>query len=419
MMAPTPTQGRARLISVDATRGLAVLGLMTAHILVFSRPLSLTGNPTESLPATGANGVFLWIINVLCVGKFMFLFALLFGAGVIFFDEKSPDGPLRRGAGLWYRRMAWLAAIGLVHGLVLFFGDILLLYAICGMGGLWWMRRLRPWLLITIGSSIFVLVSLALAGLMLLIINVTDSFAPTSGEEAASAGADFGTALFGSLLTPERQMELNQGSFLDAAKLRLALLANTWINIPFFSFWAASSIMLIGMGLARNGVLTGRRSTRFYVAMLAIGVLVGVPASAAGFAWVMESPEVRSLIWVAVFQLLGVPLAFAYLALVVLMGRLPAVRPVEAVLAAVGRMALSNYVLHSLLGVLIFHSWGGIGRGWFGTMEFPALAWIVLLVWATNIAFSLLWLRAFRFGPLEWVWRSLTYWKRQPMLRRG
>lgn len=392
---PAPVGQRERIAAIDVLRGVAVLGLMAIHILVFSQPVDAFGDMRAGLPYEGANRFFIWISCVLVFGKFMFLFALLFGASVMFFDRKAAGERLSEGAGLWYRRMAWLAGIGLVHGIFLFFGDILLLYAVCGMGMLWWVRKLSAGAILGISAAFYTVGMLLFGGIMLL------SYVFIDHVDFDEFTAD--------------QVQAFTGTYFDAMRFTALLyLTNTLTMIPFATFWLTTAIMLFGMALTKLGVVTGERSTRFYALLAAFGIGIGTAVSASMFSWVERGDFSlgRTLTWVTLFSPMAVPTALGYLGLVMLIVKLNLLRPVQTALAAVGRMALSNYLLHSVCGAVIFHGWG---FGLYNELEYPELFYIVLGVWTLNIIFSLIWLRLFRFGPVEWLWRSLTYWQVQPL----
>ena len=398
------TPARDRDHGVDALRGFAVLGLMAVHVMIFGRPMSVILDPRGGLEYEGVNQTFIWFSSVFAQGKFMFLFALLFGAAILYFDRKSPHGaeptPLSAGMGLWYRRMGWLAAIGFLHGTLLFFGDILVLYAITGMAALWWVRRFSTAALLWCGAGCYMLAVFLLLGFMLLTALMM------SDESNAN--------LFGDLMSTESQMDAVLGSWWEATKLRVVLFGSNIMNIPFLTIWLTTGIMMTGMALARTGILTGKRSSGFYGLLLVGGLVVGLITSGGLFHWVAAGDfgPYRLAVWTGLFQLVGIPLSFAYIGGIMLIARTRTLRFISIPLAAVGRMALSNYLLHSVLGAFIFQGWG---LGHFGTLEFPELAVISLIVWTINIIFSLLWLSIFRFGPMEWLWRSLTYGKLQPL----
>ena len=396
-LATGPAPETNRLIAVDMLRGLAVLGLMLVHIFVFSQPMDSV-DPRYGLDYAGANAPFIWIQAVLGVGNFIFLFSMLFGASVLFFDGKHDEPGLKAGAWLWYQRMFWLAVIGGLHGVLLFFGDILLSYALCGMLGLWWVRNLSARHLMWIGAGAY-----ALSLIAYLLMTLLMAFLETNEPEMM---AEFS----------QMQIDGHVGSFLEGVRYRVLHIAQMMAMFPFMIFWGLAGTMLIGLGLAKQGVLTGQKSTGFYLKLSVISLGIGLPLSIAAFAWLQagDFSSYRSAVWFPVSLLLSVPMALGYLGLVMLMARSPLFKPVQIALAAVGRMAMSNYLLHSIIGAVIFHGWA---LGYFQQLQFPELAWILLGTWAANVLFSLVWLHFFRFGPAEWLWRSLTYRKRQPLLK--
>jgi uncharacterized protein len=394
---PRPTAGRERIVDVDVLRGVAVLGLMGIHILVFSQPMDPLGDMRAGLDYEGLNRLYIWFSSVFVFGKFHFLFALLFGASVMFFDRKSDGEKLTDGAGLWYRRMAWLAVIGLLHGAFLFFGDILLLYGICGMALLWWVRRMETKSILAIAAAIYCFGMFLFGGLMLL-------------SYFFVAGIDVDDVL-------QWQRDAFSGSYLVTLKHNaIMFFSNNVAMIVFATFWLTTPIMMLGMVLARNGVLTGSKSTGFYAKLAAAGIGIGVPLSALIFLMVERNDfsPAATMTWATLFSPLAIPTGLGYLGFIMLLSKLDVLGPMRAALAAVGRMALTNYLLHSLCGAVIFHGWG---FGLYAQLQFPELLYILFSIWTLNIVFSVIWLRLFRFGPMEWVWRSLTYMKPQPMLR--
>ena len=137
-----PVQPGERVAYIDTLRGFALLGILVPNVLTFAWPINwVTYHPY--LPETDASELGLWVHDIFFLGKFMFLFSMLFGVGVYVWDRKTQDGGLARGSKRWYTRCAWLLLFGFLHGWILWFGDILLMYAISGMAAVWWLRRLR------------------------------------------------------------------------------------------------------------------------------------------------------------------------------------------------------------------------------------------------------------------------------------
>ena len=166
-------------------------------------------------------------------------------------------------------------------------------------------------------------------------------------------------------------------------------------------------IMTMGMGLTRIGFLTGQKSTRTYITLAAILIPFGIITSYLAYQAVNKNFELYpGFIWQSVSQAIGVPLALGYTSLLIALSKLDWAKLITTPLAAVGRMALTNYFSQTLLCTTFFY---GYGFGYFAKIEYPHLWLVVFSVWAFNITFSMLWLRVFKMGPFEWLWRCLTY----------
>jgi uncharacterized protein len=178
-------------------------------------------------------------------------------------------------------------------------------------------------------------------------------------------------------------------------------------------------MMLIGMGLFRLGVLSAQRGYGVYAVLAVVGYGLGIPLAALVSVRQMdvEFDPSRIAAWVpAAYQPERLAVALGHVGLVMLLckaGMLPRGR---AVLAAVGRMALTNYLMQTVLCTTLFY---GYGMDLFGRLTRAGLLWVVAGVWVLELAWSPLWLRTFQFGPAEYVWRWLTYLKRPPLLRRA
>jgi uncharacterized protein len=174
--------------------------------------------------------------------------------------------------------------------------------------------------------------------------------------------------------------------------------------------------MLIGMALYRWGILSAKRSMKFYTTMVVVGLLVGLPLIGVGV-WqksINGWDPVGHLFFDGNWNIVGALfVACAWIGLVMLVCKNQWFPFARKALAAVGRMALTNYIGQSLICTYLFY---GHGLGWFGQVGRVQLLGIVAAIWIFQIIFSLVWLRFFRFGPLEWVWRSATYMKLQPLL---
>ncbi|MEM7627479.1 MAG: DUF418 domain-containing protein [Planctomycetota bacterium] len=405
--APGPTRGDERIEAIDALRGVALLGILLMNIRAFTMVMAAYMNPTVVGPLTGADRVVWWITSVLADQKFMALFSMLFGAGVVLMYEHR-DAAGRPTAGLHYRRMAGLLVIGVVHAYGLWYGDVLVIYALCGLW-LFLLRRRGPWLLLGLGFG-FLLIG---SGFNLL-FGVTIPLLPAEDQ------AEILTFLTPDAETLAAEAEAHRGGWWAQMSYRVpaALEMHTFFFL-IWGVWRAGGMMLIGMALLKFNVLRGTASRKTYAALIIGGGAVGLflivtgmlryPAEQRGTAEAMFLGSLWNY-WGSV------PLAVAYAAGVMLACKNGTPRWLRPV-AAVGRTALTNYLGQTVICTLIFygtvHSLGLFGRvGWSVQML------VVAGVWAVQLTAATWWLKRFRMGPMEWVWRWASYGTR-PVLRRN
>ena len=215
----------------------------------------------------------------------------------------------------------------------------------------------------------------------------------------------------------DEDLKAMRGSYLDALKWHIKFGPEAQAKSYYMlGFTDVLGMMLIGMGLYRMGFLTGALSYRVYGWTIAIGFLLSIPIN--GFqAWgvIRDNFQPESAWWV-LYQVGRLTGAVANVALVVLISKAGLFKWLTSRIAAVGQTALSNYLFTSISCTILFN---GFGFGLYGRLEYYQLYVVVACVWLLNLTLSPIWLRYFEFGPMEWVWRSLTYWKRQPMRRRA
>jgi uncharacterized protein len=405
MVQPVPVPASERIETLDVLRGFALLGILAMNIRAMAAPLSAYMYPYALFDYTGASRAAYIVTSVVFDLKMMGLFSMLFGAGVLLYAAKGTESG-RPPRGLWFRRMFWLLVIGLGHAYLIWDGDILVPYALCGILLLWWVRRLSARLLM-IGAVAFLAIG------ALLSIGHGMAWTMMAEEDRASELEIF-------MPTSEQvnqQLARMLGSYGDVVAHRAAFvfMAQTMYFLAFF-FWRCGGMMLLGMALYKRGFLDGRRPARDYVIAAATCLPVGLALAWQGVAALEDvrfaMPE-RTVadVWNYVGAVLVSVGYAAVLILVVKRGVLAAVR---RALAAVGQMAFSNYLLQSVITAIIFLGWG---FGLAGRFDYAAQLVFVAAIWACQLALSPLWLRRYRFGPAEWLWRSLTYWKRQPMHR--
>jgi uncharacterized protein len=406
-----------RHITIDAVRGFAVLGILLMNIVGMGLPSWSYMDPNYYGGADGPN-LAAWAVNyVLVDGKMRGLFTMLFGASLLLVADRAEKAG-ESAAKTHYSRMGWLLVFGLIHGWLIWYGDILYSYALVGMVAFLFRKRSPRFLLILGGliMAAFAAKNIFLDAPHLEALRAAAQ-APGASEEALKA---WRTQLGFHQPPPEaKALELTNYrlGFLEAIKARapMTFLLEGPVFLLVF-FWDVLALMLVGMGLYKLGVFTGRASVRVYVALIAVGYLVAVPAWAYMARLLVESDfdvvqMVRNDGAAAVLRLF---IALAHASVVILAVRawprsIPVVR-----LAAVGRMALTNYLAASLIATTLFY---GYGFGLYGQLERHQLYLVVAGIWVAQLLWSKPWLDAFLYGPFEWVWRSLARGRAQPFRR--
>ncbi|UCF05574.1 MAG: DUF418 domain-containing protein [bacterium] len=400
---PAPVTLAERIGAIDALRGFAVLGILIMNIQSFSLVGAAYLNPTAYGDLSGANR-WVWIIShIIADKKFMTIFSMLFGAGIVLMTDRiEARGSGARG--IHYRRTMWLIVIGLLHAYLLWYGDILFTYGLCALL-VYLFRRLSPGKLFAIG-----LVSFAIGSITFLFFGYSVPYWP---QEAVRN--TMGTWRPG-LEVVTRELEAFRSGWLGQLKMRIT--QSLFLQTFYFLMqagWRSGGLMLIGMAFYKWDILTGRRSKRFYAWLVAIGCAVGLPLVIIGvyrnFAagWSLE----YSMFLGSQFNYWGsVFVSSAFIGAMMLVSTYAMFRRLTGVLAAVGRMALTNYLMQTVICTTVFY---GHGFGLFGRVERMWHPLIIVAVWIPQLVWSPLWLRHFRFGPAEWLWRTLTYRKSQPM----
>lgn len=421
----SPIPREERLASLDAVRGLAVLGILAMNIRNFGLPIGQFDNPRwprhqpdDAATSLAPADLLTWLTtNALFEDKMITIFGLLFGAGVVLFADRLARAAISpaRAAALHYRRVFWLLLIGLAHAYLLWYGDILNTYALCGLL-LWPLRRLRPGPLIGLG-------------VICLLIPVWVRLGPPLWEmvwhDPAQPRPPTSPSLGRRILREALQSEeaAYRGTWTDLFLWRANL--NTFWHFTAgatFTLWRSLGQMLIGMGLMRLALFANTWRTGAMLALLLAGWGLGLTLTLIGMApgiaeALGRAPDASAeagrllsrLTWSMRFiGALGV--ALGHIAALLLLSRWLRGRRLGP-LIAVGRMALSNYLMHTLICVLIFDGWAG--AQW-DRWHMASLYLLVAAIWAAQLLLSPIWLRAFRYGPAEWAWRSLTYWRIEP-----
>jgi uncharacterized protein len=400
-----PTVEKDRVITLDILRGVAVLGILVMNIQSFSMIAAAYFNPMAAGDQS-AVGFWIWLLTHLLADlKFMALFSMLFGAGIVLMWERAERSG-RSFLGIHYRRMFWLVLFGLLHAHLIWYGDILFAYGVCGCL-LYGFRRLKPVPLLVlglfallIGSSIYLLSGLSMPYWPAEDLReFTEEMWIPPAEKAAE------------------EIEVYRSGWLQQMRLRVssALELETSVFL-FFFLWRAGGLMLLGMGLFKLGVFSGQRSNPFYFSWVFLAAFVGIPIIAWG-AWrnIQAGWPPSSFFVGSQFNYWGSLLvALGWVGLVILVARHSLLSGLTRRLEAVGRMALSCYLLQSIICTTIFY---GHGFGLFGQVGRLGQILVVGGVWLFLLWLAPVWLKKFRYGLFEWVWRSLTYWRVLPLRR--
>ncbi|MEM7477713.1 MAG: DUF418 domain-containing protein [Planctomycetota bacterium] len=400
-----PVSKPERVESIDVLRGFALLGILLLNIQSFGLISARYLNPMAGGELSGGPYVAWWFTHVLGDSKFMTLFSMLFGAGIVLMWQRARDAG-RKFTGLHYRRMFWLVLFGLLHAHLLWAGDILFAYGVTGML-VYWLCGLRArWLLpigivwFSVGSalSIFFGLTMPLWGDAELA-----EFSHTWNPDSAMIAAE---------------IALHRGGYLDLLPYRSAeaFEMETFLYL-IWALWRAGGLMLIGMGLFKLGVFSAQRSQRFYALGCLFGFGIGLPVIVMGVQQnaARDWDMMYSFFFGGQFNYWGsVLVSYGYLSLIMLLCKTGVFAWLQSRLAAVGQMALTNYLTHTIVCTTLFN---GYGLGWYEKLDRVQLLLVVVTIWILQLIISPLWLTRFRFGPFEWLWRSLSYWKWQPIVR--
>ncbi len=390
-----PVTPSERYETLDVLRGFALLGIFPMNITSFALLSNAYFDPTFAGVDTARDWI-AWFVNAtIFEQKMMTLFSILFGAGIVLFTDRA----IRKGdspAKLHYRRMGWLALFGFLHAYLLWYGDILFIYAICGMLA-YLFRSFSPKSLFVIAGGLFFASCLTIFGNGFLMGFDPMMSTPASDELIAEATA---------VERPDIE-----GGYVDRVtgfNFFSSLFMHLWI-LPTVALVHNTSLMLIGMGLYKTGFLVGRLPSQTYAKAATVAFPVFAVALAASMWLRFETEFVFADYFKGAFQLANiaaVAAAIVYASVIAAVVRADALRPVRTALSAVGRIAFTNYIMQTVIACIIFYK---PGFGLWMDLSRSELWLIVAAVWAFQIAFSIVYLRRFSMGPLEAIWRRLTY----------
>ena len=402
-----PVRAGERIAAIDVLRGFAVLGILAMNVQSYSMISAAYFNPTANDKAEGA-GFAVWLLShAFFDTKFMSIFSTLFGAGMALMAERAAARNASA-TGVHYRRQFWLLVLGLAHAHLIWYGDILVPYALCGFI-LYSLRNLKPKKLLIAGFAMT-----AVTPVIFLFTAWSMQYWPPEVDDAMTLGWAPAAA------AAEAEIAAYQSGWLGQMSERVPMAIGLETSVFLLVFlWRSGGLMLVGMGLYKLGVLSAKRSSAFYRRMAFAGLGLGLPIVVAGVVYnthhdfAFEHSQFQGQTFNYIGSL-GVFLGYvAVVMLAVQNGWLPGL---QRRLQAAGRMAFTNYITQSVICTLIFY---GHGLGLFERADRLSQIGLVVAIWILQLLWSPWWLARFRFGPLEWLWRSLTYMKFQPMAVRS
>ena len=408
-----PVQQAERIQIVDILRGFALFGILLVNMAIFSYPFQSLVFPAD--PAMPwYDWAATWLIHFLGEGKFYALFSLLFGLGMFLLMERI-EARGRRFAPFYMRRLLALLLIGIVHAFLIWPGDILIIYALLGFPLLLF-RKAKPRTLLIWAVILIAIPLLFMAGAIGLV--ALGSMTPEGAQQIEAA---FAATKTGFLADIDRSYAAYTGSnFLEITAQR----AYDYLNMGLISIFVLGfnvlALFLVGVWFGRRRIFADLEAHRpFFRKLLVWGFTLGLIGNAIYATLIMSIPRYDAsvtLVIATVTQGIGAPLLMlGYVSAICLLALRPPWGRRLAVLAPVGQMALTNYLLESLIATMIFY---GYGLALFGQV---GAAWGIVLtvvIYLLLIPFSHWWMRRFLYGPAEWLWRSMTYWKWQPIRRR-
>ncbi|MEW6651160.1 MAG: DUF418 domain-containing protein [Chloroflexota bacterium] len=407
-----PLQQAERIQILDILRGFALFGILFVNMSLFIRPFQTLLFPADPAAAWFDRAAE-WLIHFLGEGKFYALFSMLFGLGLtLLMDRIEARGG--KFVPLYLRRLFVLLLIGLIHAFLIWMGDILILYALLGFL-LVLFRKARPRTLL-IWAVILIALPLLFNTAMTALVELGRSI-PESAAQIEQAFDDVEADFTADIERAERVY--SGGSFAEITVQRVYDYTKMGLASFFYLGFTVLGMFLLGVYFGKRGIFRDLEANRgLFRALLAWGLVLGLGGNALYATLVMPLPRFEPswpLLLATTAHGIGAPLLMlAYVSAFCLLALSPAWGKRLKVLAPVGQMALTNYLTQSIVCTLIFY---GYGLGLFGTLGSAAGIGLTVVIYALQIPFSHWWMRRFQYGPAEWLWRSLTYGKPQPLKR--
>lgn len=401
-----PTSLTERYTLLDVLRGFALLGVLLANMVSHSGYFFLSEAGMAALDTAKIDQYAEWIEHFLIDGKFYSLFSMLFGIGFAL--------QLKRASALdinfvprFCRRLFIMFSFGLIHAILLFVGDILTVYALTGFV-----------LILFRNSSDKFLLRSAVVFTLLPVVQYSIMWGINLGSPPEPVVVEEGPRFFDQLIEIYRT-----GSFIEITKLNMGgLILGRYPDLIFTGrFFRVLAMFLVGFYVAKNMLFVNVEANRSFIRKIMIwGAVIGIPCNII-LAMIMTTDAYYSFESIGIIQpvvyAFGVPaLCLFYTAVIALAFANPNWKKRLLVFAPVGQLALTNYLMQSLICVFIFTSYGLGMEAKVGPVKLSVIAFAI---YTFQIVFSHIWISYFRFGPMEWLWRSLTYWKIQPIRKEN
>ncbi|MEN8229608.1 MAG: DUF418 domain-containing protein [Bacteroidota bacterium] len=415
-----PISAKERISSLDILRGVALLGILLMNVVSLSLPDPAYWDPSGHGGESGWNLRVFFLNNLLIEGTMRGIFSMLFGAGVILFTaSKEEKGGGLEIANAWYRRTIWLILFGFIHAYILIFpGEILFYYGVVGLF-LFPVRKATPSRLVLFSAFLILVLGIIKINEYHHLKKIREE--TVLAEEVLAGGGVPTAEQYKSMnlwyyklasykpdtTTRESTITTMRSGYFPAFKLMAPYVR--FMQTDYFyrnGFLDALSMMLLGMALFRWRIFHGEKKYRFYGLMVLLGYGVGIPIN-----WYETTTYINSQYDLITYFKVGqtydlgrIATAMGHIGLVMIFIRLNILNYLKRALAAVGRMALTNYVMHTFILTTVF-----ILFKQYGQWQRFELYYLVGAIWVFQLMVSSLWLKYYRFGPLEWIWRRLTY----------
>jgi uncharacterized protein len=432
-MAAAPVAQNERITILDSLRGIAILGILLMNIPGFALPDPVLYDPSI-LGESGANFKTWYFIEWFMEGSQRGIFSMLFGAGIILFISRQE----KKTEGLWpadyfFRRQLWLLVFGLFNAFVLlWFWDILFHYACIGMIAFTF-RRMSPKALI-VGAVLCLVMQTArenvdyyrdkkmiAKGEAIAKLDTTVKKLNDKQKEQLGAMTEFKEKLGkeARLKKMKKNLEIVRGDYSDFYNYQSGKSLEGEFYYTYFGLGDILLFMLLGMAFYKTGILTGTASTKIYwwlcIGGLGVGLVLSYLRLQPQIDYKFNRFEIVKNVWFEYYEISRTFRAIGIFGLIMLLYKSGLFKWLFALMRPVGQMAFTNYLMQSLLVGLFFY---GVGFGYYGKLQRFEIYYVVGATWVLEIVWSHIWLRYFRFGPLEWCWRSLTYWKLQPFKKQ-